>query len=1598
MTGALYLIIIALLAAALYYGLARWAAHILSRRSGAERKPPAGAVYLGKNYAPIPTWLKLVFLPALGRSWQWMLARLGALVNRTHSRLAQLWASRTTWRGLLLEIAIIIFAVLLYAGRILDLNAPTRLPGNESEVFQALDWVLVNGLHDGAFPLWNPYLQTGLPYIADPMLHVYNPVVTIPVLLLGVRAGFKLGVFISFVIAALGMWQLGRQLGLGQAVRVWMAIMFAFAGQPAARFFQGQYLFILGFAWIPWIIAFLLKIRKSEGQARRRAVILMAVSVALLFFSGNAYYQFFMLLACSLFALLTGFSANRKKPYLRLDKGLAGSYLGVVLIALGLVAVQLMPSAQFWSRVSKDPNVEGSHTFKQIFLDYTSKDSSRPDAYNDLPAREEFYAYIGLAPFLALALLPLAWKKQPRPLLIFFFLLLLLTVGWIGMGHWPWAKALATSHLVNQFRHLLRILIFGSFALIALASTGLDALWQIFEGAANTTQGRYRSVLAYGGLVILSLFMLFGVIDVYNTNRQSIRTQDEYSPAYHVTGWLRQHDGQAYYTRHNPNNAWTDAYISQGLRFIQNWYHFADIRNTPSAINTRPVQASPHYIVQSQDEADPAGGQFVAKVNGYNVFSMPQALPMAFSVAGNELQRPYSEGLLTTDLVTAQEAYFPTPNRAQVMASGQAGEVLVLLVTHYPGWQVTVDGKSQALLNVSGYMATAIQPGLHHYEFSFRPVPFYAGLAISLATGLLALALFIGRAALRRPAELAASSAQPDLAAASEASYSPASAIDAQPAPAISEIPNAAPGKPLSHAYTVTVGQPAEESPGPETNISLSIHLPPGQGVSLNIEVPPGGSQLQVRALPADLPVDIQAGAKRAHTPMRKQAHIQTPTQAPARTTAWRLSLAGSLFALGLFIYLLTRLVGLQDWPIYFFTDEAVHTMLASDLLRDGLRNYDDDLLPAFFENGGKYRLGFTVYVHALSYLFFGKSVFITRATSAIVTLAAAAAASLTLRHAFKLKNWWSGVLFLSIIPAWFLHSRTAFEYAMAVTFYALFIYCYLCYRLPAQAHPAQGAAAHPDIPNSQALRSLYFALLFGALAFYSYSPMQLVVVVSGAILGLSDLRYHLSLFRHPETRRAALGALAWLALLVAPYLRFMLAHPEANEVSLKALGAYWYSTLSPLEKLAAYFKEYIKGLNPLYWFDPAGNGLVRHLMKGYSHISFATLPLIVIGLLACLKHWRLPAHRTVLAALLAAPAGAALVEIGITRILVMVIPAALLTAIGAEYLLDWIAERISSFSLQPKAGAKPFALPVASVSQGLTLLLAAILAVTNLAMLRDALANGPTWYTDYTLGGMQYGARQIFPAAVDYANAHPGVRIIVSPDWSNGTDVVSRFFTPDPTPYQLGVIDAYINNHLSLDENTVFVMTPEEYERATSSEKFQDIQVEQTLPYPDGRPGFYFVRLRYVDNIDEILVEEIAQRRVLQQDTVFIDGQAFPIQFSRLDMGKPAAAFDGDPDTVIRTLEANPLVLELTFPTARTINGLSAIIGSANMRITALAYSSPDAEPITYGTTIRGSVEQPLAELPFNPPISVVKLRIEFLDLNQQEPAHVHIWEIELK
>jgi hypothetical protein len=678
-----------------------------------------------------------------------------------------------------------------------------------------------------------------------------------------------------------------------------------------------------------------------------------------------------------------------------------------------------------------------------------------------------------------------------------------------------------------------------------------------------------------------------------------------------------------------------------------------------------------------------------------------------------------------------------------------------------------------------------------------------------------------------------------------------------------------------------------------------------------------------------------------------------------------------ALFLASLVVYTLTRLICLPDFPIYFFTDEAIQTQHAADLIANGFRSPDGVFLPTYFENGGQYNLSLSVYIQVIPTLLFGKSIWVTRGTSVLLTLIGAIFLSLILRNHLESKYWWLGPLVLSITPTWFLHSRTAFETVLMTSMYAGFLYFYLQYR---QEKPG----------------NLYPALVFGALAFYAYSPGQVIVVLTGLLLLISDARYH---WGH---RKTALKGLALLVVLALPYLRFTLNHQNELTQHLSLLNSYWVKDIPLTDKIFTYLTNYLKGFNPFYWFWPRPSlieqiwpninlptwlfsnqlDLDRHTMKGYGHILWVTFPFFITGLIQAIKNVRDSEYRVLVLAMIAAPSGAAIVDWGITRGMVFVIPAVIFTVIGFAKFLNWINSKWQvTFKLL-------------SVSAFL------ILTLASFWMLTDALINGPTWYHDYGLSGMQYGAKQVFTRAAEIARFDPNTTVLVSSTWANGTDVLMRYFADDLSNLQMGNINAYGFDYKPLSRDILFIMTEDDLTWIEESGKFTNISTEETISYPDDTRGFYFVRLEYVPNIKEILEEERKERQALLLDEITWQGEAVRVAYPTLDINEIQCAFDGDPLTLIRTLEVNPLRLVIKFPEPKSMNTVSLRIGGTPTDITirgVLGEKHLSVKEIL----VERSTEIRDISLHFDQTLIVDTLEIEIYNPHDSEIAHVHLWEV---
>jgi hypothetical protein len=583
-----------------------------------------------------------------------------------------------------------------------------------------------------------------------------------------------------------------------------------------------------------------------------------------------------------------------------------------------------------------------------------------------------------------------------------------------------------------------------------------------------------------------------------------------------------------------------------------------------------------------------------------------------------------------------------------------------------------------------------------------------------------------------------------------------------------------------------------------------------------------------------------------------------------------------------LLVFAVTRFTALEQYPIYFFCDEAIHSVCAQELIANHFRSPTGEFLPTYFRNFLKFNLSLSVYVQGLSNWLFGQSIWTVRATSAAFGLTSAAALAWMLRSVFRLREWWLGAMLLAVTPVWMLHTRTGFETVLMVSCYGWFLCFYLLYR-----------CRDP--------RWIFPAMLAGAGTFYAYANGQGVMALSALLLLASDARYHW------QKRGWAAAGLGFALILFLPYLRFRHNHPDFLDEHLRDLDSYISQDL-PLDGKAFLFaRYYLQGLSPRYWFFPGQEVLARHSTPGEGHFFTWLLPFFLIGVGVCLRRWRESPYRALLAAMLAAPFSAALAGINACRALEFVIPANAAIALGLSVAMDRV--KTPALILTARLGAF------------------AGLALAGLTLLANCLAFGPTFSADYGLYGMQWGAREVMRDAMPgWLRAHPEAHIRVSGSWSNGVHAFVPFFQLPPDRVSFANIDesSEIWNPVAAKESDLLVIPAYELPELRACMLFGGFELLGHLPYPDGRPGFYLGRLRRAEDWQERMAAWRRKKGELTPTKVRIHGQPVTVLHPEFDLGNAQELFDGDPNTTPRCWAGVPMVIELRFPQPRTLESVT--------------------------------------------------------------------------
>lgn len=654
--------------------------------------------------------------------------------------------------GFVVEWVVILLVIFLF-GRValLDFNDQQLQQTGEHNESATLPLLAEIGLwRYGEIPLWNPYMVTGFPHAGDLINHFWNPVATLPVLVWGGINGMKISIFLSLLVAAFGQWYLAHTFGIRGFVRLWAGLMFALSGGLALLWRLGWYELLVGAAWFPWCFALLWRALHSRSH---RSVVLAAVAIALVVTTGGGYYPLYLAVTLTVLTLATLFGQRPTERGRRFRRATA-----VAILAAGLSAVYLVPLADGlrYTRRDAPPDVTqvNSQPIPYALFNYVVGDESwfTTAALNRSSGFGWFY--IGALPLLALAFLPwlfgrFSWRRRGILTLLALLLVLLL---WQANRHLPVRLLYDFVPFLLTFRFPNRLLIIATIPLVVLAAMSIQGLlvWLRrgqrglrlgVSGAARDGQ-RWRGVPVIVALnVSVGLVLLVALTNVYQVNKSfAMHPSNRPASAGNVLAWLRNEDPSTYYINIGgsmPLWSWVAHAYELEMPVINFRYNRRVLSMDAQFGPDSPFHAEPKYVITGQGQPEPEGAIFLTSRNGVNIWHQPQALPFAFAVA---------DPTGPVDRETARElpGRIDGPNRVIVSdATGAAGDRLVVLVSDYPGWRLTVDGEEAALVPLNGYLGAAMEPGTHTYVFEFRPPQHKIGLAITLLVLLVGLLLIL---------------------------------------------------------------------------------------------------------------------------------------------------------------------------------------------------------------------------------------------------------------------------------------------------------------------------------------------------------------------------------------------------------------------------------------------------------------------------------------------------------------------------------------------------------------------------------------------------------------------------------------------------------------------------------------------------------------------------------------------------------------------------------------------------------------------------------------------------------------------------------------
>ena len=339
-------------------------------------------------------------------------------------------------------------------------------------------------IHAGSWPIWNPYISFGQPYLANTSSQIFYPTTWLN-LIMQPWTNYTVFATVHLFFSGLGLYFLAIRLGISRVGSIVAAALWTASG-PHLSFVDLWHHFT-GVSWMPWIF---LAADTAMEKATVRHTLLLGLALAAQIFAGSADLVAITGLATGIWI---GVRHVRWRKGFRANSRLLGLASLAAVVGLGLSAILWLPTLDVASRTARWGLPDAIRTYWSVHP-ASLIEILVPDLWSSMPSsqvkailfdsREPFLQslYLGL-PSLGLVIAA-AWSQRRliRNLLVALLVLtLLVSLGRHGVFYDTLVRVLPPLQIL---RYPVKAMILAAFSWSLLAGLGFDVLRKL-EVPAN---------------------------------------------------------------------------------------------------------------------------------------------------------------------------------------------------------------------------------------------------------------------------------------------------------------------------------------------------------------------------------------------------------------------------------------------------------------------------------------------------------------------------------------------------------------------------------------------------------------------------------------------------------------------------------------------------------------------------------------------------------------------------------------------------------------------------------------------------------------------------------------------------------------------------------------------------------------------------------------------------------------------------------------------------------------------------------------------------------------------------------------------------------